>query len=146
MGHVFICRLMHTHACIKEGSQLMEMKNTDQWSAELGSRLHSAILSLPDSGQVNSPCQVLVVSSYFKGFISTLIFYISLVLLQFFLNYKSSLNEDLAHEDPWLSSLRKLYFITIKVFLSCIVLSLEFYMNYIKTLFFTHFDWGMLTH
>ena len=45
MGHVFICRFMHTHACIKEGSQLMEMKNTDQWSAELGSRLGSWVMN-----------------------------------------------------------------------------------------------------
>lgn len=72
--------------CIRQGrkSACGDAKDTDQWSTDLGSRLDSAILFLPEFGQANSPCQVLVVS-YFKGFISTMIFYISLVFLQFFI-------------------------------------------------------------
>lgn len=128
--------------CWGRKSAYGDAKITDQWSTELDSRLHSTILSLPDSGKVNSPCQVV---SYFKGFISTMIFYISPCIPSIFY-YNSSLNENLAHKDPWLFSLRKLYFITIKVFLSFIALSLELYINFIMTLFFTHFDWGMLTH
>lgn len=138
--------------CIRQGrkSACGDAKDTDQWSTDLGSRLDSAILFLPEFGQANSPCQVLVVS-YFKGFISTMIFYISLVFLQFFIVNLHWMS--LAHKDPWLSLLRKRYFIKIKVLgflvfcLLFIAFSLEFYTNIIMTLlFFNHFDWGILTH
>lgn len=104
---------------------------------DLGSRLDSAILFLPEFGQANSPCQVLVVS-YFKGFISTMIVYISLVFLQFFIVNLHWMS--LAHKDPWLSFAEETILYQNKSFwvfcLFFIAFSLEFYINIIMTLLF----------
>lgn len=97
--------------------------------------------------QINSPHQVLVVLSHFKGFTSTVIFSISpFIPSDFYCKFSLTIiwfirtHDFIFPEETILDQNESINFLPFIAF------SLEFYTNIIMTLFKNHFNWGILTH